>query len=369
MNDAARPIPWFGPEVGAREKELLAEVIDSNYINDGPVTRRFEAAIAKLAGTKHAVGVTSGTTAISLALMGLGVGRDDEVLVPDLTFAATANAVAMTGATGRLVDIEPGRFGMDPEKARAAITPRTRALVTVDVNGRAADYAALESLAREKGLHLVTDSAEGLASIHGGRPLGSFGKAGCFSFSANKTVSTGQGGMITTNDDALHDRLRELKDQGRRHQGTGGDDHHPVLGFNFKLTNLQAAVGIAQLERLPARLAFARERDRWYRDALAGCPGIALPPVDVAGGEAVQWTDALVERREVLRKALDAARIGHRAFWFPVHAHKPYAAPAADFPVATRVSAQGLWLPSAYSVTQADVGRTCDVIRATLKAG
>jgi perosamine synthetase len=369
MNDMARPIPWFGPEVGAREKELLAEVIDSNYINDGPVTRRFEAGIAKLAGTKYAVGVTSGTTAISLALMGLGVGHGDEVIVPDLTFAATANAVAMTGATVRLVDIEPRRFGLDPDKLRAALTPRTRAIVTVDVNGRAADYAVLEPLAREKGLALVTDSAEGLASMHLGRPLGSFGNAGCFSFSANKTVSTGQGGMITTNDSTLHDRLRELKDQGRRHQGTGGDDHHPVLGYNFKLTNLQSAVGLAQLERLPARLAFARQRDQWYRDALGGCAGIVLPAVDVAGGEAVQWTDALVEAREPLRKALDTARVGHRAFWFPVHAHRPYAAPAENYPVATRVSAQGLWLSSAYSITQADVGRACDVIRATLKAG
>jgi perosamine synthetase len=359
-------IPWFGPEVGEREKQLLLEVIDSNYINDGPMTRRFEAEIAKLAGTKYAVGVTSGTAAISLALMGLGVGRGDEVIVPDLTFAATANAVSMTGAEVRLVDIEPARLALDPQKLRAALTPRTRAIVTVDVNGRGADYAVLEPFAKEKGLFLVTDSAEGLASIHKGRPLGSFGNAGCFSFSANKTVSTGQGGMITTSDPSLHDRLRELKDQGRRHQGTGGDDRHPVLGFNFKLTSLQAAVGLAQLERLPERLAFARERDRWYREALAGCPGIELPAVDIAGGEVVQWTDALVERRDAVRNALDAQNIGHRAFWFPVHAHDPYGAPASQFPVATRASAQGLWLPSAFSLKQSDVGRTCDVIRQAL---
>lgn len=362
-----RAIPWFGPEVGEREKALLAEAIDTNYINDGPMTRRFEAEIAKLAGTKYAVGVTSGTTAISLALMGLGVGHGDEVIVPDLTFAATANAVTMTGATARLVDIEPARFAIDPARLRGALSPRTRAIVTVDVNGRGADYGAIEAFAREHGLAVVCDAAEGLGSRRGGRPLGGFGNAGCFSFSANKTVSTGQGGMITTDDGKLHDRLRELKDQGRRHQGTGGDDSHPVLGYNFKLTSLQAAVGLAQLERLPARLAFARERDRWYREGLAGCPGIELPEVDHAGGEVVQWTDALVERKDALRRALDAAHVGHRAFWFPVHAHDPYAAPAERFPVATRVSAQGLWLPSAYSLTQADVARACDAIRAALK--
>jgi perosamine synthetase len=367
MNDASRPIPWFGPEVGEREKALLAEVIDSNYVNDGPVTRRFEAEIAKLAGTKYAVGVTSGTAAISLALMALGIGKGDEVIVPDLTFAATANAVVMTGAEVKLVDIENERFGLDPEKARAAITPRTRAIVTVDVNGRGARYDLLEALARERGLKLVADAAEGLASRFRGRPLGSQGNAGCFSFSANKTVTCGQGGMVTTNDKALHDRLRELKDQGRRGPGTGGDDLHPALGFNFKLTNLQSAVGLAQLERLKARLAFTHERDRWYREGLAGCPGIVLPPVDHAGGEAVQWTDALVERREPFRKALEAARVGHRAFWFPVHSHPPYAAASDRFPVATRISAQGVWLPSAYSLTQADVARACDAIRAALK--
>ena len=359
-------IPWFGPEVGEREKQLIAEVIDSNYINDGAVTRRFEAEVARVVGTRHAVGVTSGTAAISLALMGLGVGRGDEVLVPDLTFVATANAVAMTGAAVRLVDIEPQHFAIDPARLESAIGPRTRAIVTVDVNGRGADYGAIEAIVRARGLALVTDSAEGFASKWKGRALGALGNAGCFSFSANKTVTTGQGGMITTNDTGLYHRLLELKDQGRRKQGTGGDDLHPVLGFNFKLTNLQAAVGLAQLERLSARMEFARERDRWYREALADCSGVALPPVDHEGGEVVQWTDALVEDRQRLRKAFDASRIGYRAFWFPVHTQKPYAAADSVFPIATRVSAQGLWLPSAYSLTREEVVRVAEVARTAL---
>lgn len=363
---SAPKIPWFGPEVSEREKELIGEVIDSNYINDGAVTRRFEAEVAKLVGAKHAVGVTSGTAAISLALMGLGVGRGDEVIVPDLTFVATANAVVMAGGNVRLVDVEPERFALDPARVEAAIGPRTRAIVTVDVNGRGADYAAIEAISKRRGLALVTDSAEGLASKWQGRALGAIGNAGCFSFSANKTVTTGQGGMITTNDTDLYHRLLELKDQGRRKQGTGGDDLHPVLGFNFKLTNLQAAVGLAQLERLSARLELARERDRWYREALAACPGIRLPAVDHEGGEVVQWTDALVADRERLRNAFDAAGVGYRAFWFPVHTQAPYAADGAGFPVATRVSAQGIWLPSAYSLTRDQVVRVAEVARAAL---
>jgi perosamine synthetase len=360
------PIPWFGPEVGDREKQLVAEVIDSNYINDGAVTRRFESEVAKLVGVKHAVGVTSGTAAISLALMGLGIGRGHEVIVPDLTFVASANAVVLAGADVRLVDVEPRRFALNPALVEAAIGPRTRAIVTVDVNGRGADYAALGEIARRHGLAIVTDSAEGFASKWKGRPLGALGNAGCFSFSANKTVTTGQGGMITTDDSALYHRVLELKDQGRRKQGTGGDDLHPVLGFNFKLTNLQAAVGLAQLERLPARLALARERDRWYREALSDCPGIELPAVDHDGGELVQWTDAMVVDRDRLRRAFDAAGIGCRAFWFPVHTQKPYAAPEGTFPVATRVSAHGLWLPSAYSLTKAQVTRVAEVAHAAL---
>lgn len=369
MNDSSSPaIPWFGPELGSRERELLIEVMESNYINDGGVTRRFEAAAAQVAGTRHAVGVTSGTAAISLALMGLGVGRGDEVIVPDLTFAATANAVVMTGADVKLVEIEPRRLALDSALVEAAIGPRTRAVVTVDVNGRSADYEALEPIAHRHGLFIVTDSAEGFGSKRAGRPLGSFGIAACFSFSANKTVTCGQGGMVTTNDTALYHRLLELKDQGRRNQGTGGDDLHPVVGFNFKLTNLQAAIGLAQLEKLETRLELARERDRWYREALAGCPGIVLPDVDTSGGEVLQWTDALVERRAALRAALDQYRIGHRAFWFPLHSQQPFAADAADFPIATRISAQGLWLPSSFSLTRPEVERTAGVIRDTLRS-
>ncbi|CAN0478240.1 unnamed protein product, partial [Phaeothamnion confervicola] len=210
-------------------------------------------------------------------------------------------------------------------------------------------------------------SAEGFGSRWHGRPLGSFGNAGCFSFSANKTVTTGQGGMITTNDAALHDRLRELKDQGRRQQGSGGDDLHPVTGFNFKLTNLQAAIGMAQMEKLESRLALARDRDNWYRAALADCPGIVLPEVDTVGGEVLQWTDVLVNDRDALRAAFDAQGIGHRAFWFPLHSQAPYLADATRFPAATRISSRGLWLPSAFSLTRAQVERVAQVMRDTLR--
>src|SRR5262249_4175391 len=218
-------IPWFTPEFdGPLERERLSAVLASNYLNDGAVSREFEQRIAELVEVKHCVAVTSGRAAISLALSAVGIGPGDEVLVPDLTFVATANAAHMIGAEVKLVDVEPHRFAIDVDKASQAVGPRTRAIVPVDVNGRGADYNALQSLAHEKGLKIICDSAEALGSKYCGRRLGTFGNAACFSFSPNKTVSSGQGGMVATNSDEICARLRELKDQGRRHGGTGADD-------------------------------------------------------------------------------------------------------------------------------------------------
>ena len=231
-------INWFSPELGALEIEYVNDVIRSNYINDGQVTHEFVSKIAEFLHVKYCVAVTSGTAAITLSLLALGLGFGDEVIVPDLTFIATANAVRMAGASVTLVDVEPHRFTIDINKITQAITPKTKAIVAVDVNGRGADYQSLQHICEKYGLFLICDSAEALGSKYKGQYLGTFGNAGCFSFSANKTITTGQGGMIATNDENLYFRLRELKDQGRRYQGTGGDDLHPVIGFNFKLTIL-----------------------------------------------------------------------------------------------------------------------------------
>jgi perosamine synthetase len=359
-------IPWFGPVVGEAEAEALRQVVASGYLNDGPVTRAFEEEVAAFLGVRHAVAVTSGTVALSLSLMALGIGPGDEVIVPDLTFIATANAVRMTGADVRLVDVEPWRFTIDLAAAEAAIGPRTRAIIPVDVNGRAPDYAALEALCMARGLHLVCDAAEGLGSRCSGRYLGTFGQAGCFSFSANKTVTSGQGGMIVTDDDALHNRLRELKDQGRRHGGTGGDDLHPTLGFNFKYTNLQAAVARVQFAGLETRLEAMRRRDRLYRDHLGGLDGLTLPPERSNDGEVRQWFDIVSDRRDEIIAALDAIAAGSRAFWFPLHRQEPYRLEDAGFTGAIAASDRGLWLPSHLEITPEQIERVGDVIRRTL---
>jgi perosamine synthetase len=363
-----KSIPWFEPAFTGGELRYLQDALNRNFLNDGPLTRQFEEKVAALCGVEHAVAVTSGTVAISVALMALDIGPGDEVIVPDLTFIATANAVRLAGATPILVDVEPQRFSIDCQAMVAAITPRTKALVPVDLNGRGADYRFLEPFCRERGLRLVCDAAEAFGSKYNGRPLGSFGDAAALSFSANKTVTTGQGGMVLTRNADLAKRINQLKDQGRPKRGTGGDDSHPTQGFNFKFTDLQAAVGLAQLEALQTRCVQAGRRDAWYRKHLGGCPGISFPDYDSELGEVRQWTDVLVADREKLRAALESQAIGHRAFWFPLHSQRPYENQRGAFDNAIYISSRGLWLPSHFSLTEDEVVEVYNSIKCALAA-
>jgi len=356
---ATKRIPWWLPETGDEEREMVLRVLASNYLNDGDVTTEFERRMAAAFGSRHAVAVTSGTAALFLSLAGLGVGHGDEVIVPDVTFIATANAVTMTGATTVLVDVDPGTLTIDPDAFARAITPRTKAVMPVHVSGRAAPIERIVEIAVAHGIAVVEDAAEALRSRHRGRCLGTFGQAGCFSFSPNKTITTGQGGLIVTDDEKLAVRLRELKDQGRPVRGTGGNDVHASIGFNFKLTNLQAAVGIAQLERLDSRVDHLAAIYRSYRRGLSGVRQIRLLPFDVDNGETPQWVDALADDRDRLVEHLLQGDMHCRPFWFPIHTQQPYRAPDDRFPNARRLAEQAVWLPSALSLTDDDVQAVC----------
>jgi perosamine synthetase len=357
-----KQIPWWKPEIGAAEYDLIKDVLASNYVNEGEVTTTFERRLAELFGVTHAIAVTSGTAAITVALVGLGVGPGDEVIVPDVTFIATANAVTLAGATPVLADVSPTTLTLDPHAVEAAITSRTRAIVPVHVSGRAAPMAALLDIARRHNLVVVEDAAESFLSRHDGRFLGTLGHAGCLSFSPNKIITTGQGGAILTNDERLQVRVRELKDQGRPVRGTGGDDVHDSVGFNFKLTNLQAALGLAQLGYLDRRLARLKQIYRVYSHALSGLEGITLPGFSLEDGESPQWVDAIVERRDELDRYLLERNMHCRRFWFPLHSQKPYRQADDRFPNSTRVSPRALWLPSAFSLSDADVSAVCESI-------
>jgi len=222
--------------------------------------------------------------------------------------------------------------------------------------------AALLELGRRRGIPVVEDAAEALLSRSGSRYLGTFGAAGCFSFSPNKTITTGQGGIVVTDDEALAVRLRELKDQGRPVRGTGGNDIHAVLGFNFKLTNLQAAVGVAQLRKLASRVAHLQDIYRWYKAGLAAVPQVGVLPFDVDAGEAPQWVDALAQDRDALVDHLKRHDMHCRPFWYPIHTQQPYRLADAGFPVSTRLMQDAFWLPSALQLGEPEVRLVCGEI-------
>jgi len=360
-------IPWWMPQITGQEHLLVKSVLDSNYLNEGDITVCFEEEVAKLLGVKHALAVTSGTSALFLALAGMGVGPGDEVLVPDVTFIATANAVRLTGASPVLVDIDPSTLTMEPDSIVSSITPRTKAIMPVHVSGRAANMPRILEIARAHGLVVVEDAAEAFMSALDGKYLGTLGHAGCLSFSPNKTITTGQGGMILTNNDALCLRLRELKDHGRPVRGTGGDDIHHSIGYNFKLTNLQAAVGLGQLSSLCWRLERQKQIYRLYAENLSGLQGINLPGFRLERGETPLWTDVIVERRDELDRRLKASDIHCRRFWFPLHTQAPYRLPDDHFPNSTKIAPHALWLPSAFTLTDEDVLTVSKSIRDFLK--
>jgi len=362
-------MPWWQPAACGGERGNLEKVIASAYFNEGEVTDEFERRIAARLGNGFTVAVSSGTSALACALFSLKIGAGDEVLVPDVTFVATANAVTLTGARPVIVDVDPASLAMDPAAAKKAITARTKAILPVHVSGRAGTLGEILNLAREKGLPVVEDAAEALGVMAMGKPLGTHGELGCFSFSPNKTITTGQGGMVVTRRRELAQRIRELKDQGRAERGTGGDDAHPALGFNFKLTNLQAAVGLAQLQDLDRRMQRMKIIGEVYRRELRDVPGIRVFPADLVGGEIPQWTDVLTERRDELVQHLQQHGMQCRKFWHPLHTHLPYRHPDSEFPVSSRLVPQALWLPSAFQMGEEEVRRVCSQIRRFLLKG
>lgn len=355
--------PWWQPETTGQELELISDVLTSNYLNEGEVTVCFENKLASMLGADFAISVTSGTAALYLSLVALGVGPGDEVIVPDITFIATANAVTMAGAKVVLVDVDRRTLNMDAASLDKAITAKTKAVIPVHVSGRPAAMDDLMRICNDRGLPLIEDAAEALCSQYRGRYLGTIGLAGCFSFSAAKTITTGQGGVIITDDAKLAARLRELKDQGRARRGTGGDDSHPVIGFNFKFTNLQAAVGLGQLQDLPRRLASMRRIYSIYKDELEGVEGIELLSFDIEAGEQPQWVDAMAERRNDLDAFLSAHGADCRRFWFPLHTQTPYARSSFEFPNSSESGKKAIWLPSAFQLSDDDVRTVSALIR------
>ena len=358
-------IPVYTPALNGREEKYVLDAVRSGWISSlGSYVTQFEEAFARFCGVRHAVSVSNGTVAIHLALHALGVGPGDEVIVPSLTFIATANAVRYTGATPVFADVDPVTWCIDPDDVRELLTPRTRAILPVHLYGHPAPMRELQTLANENGLLLVEDAAEAHGAAIGARRVGGWGDIATFSFYANKIITTGEGGMLTTDDDALAARCRMLRDHAmpphRRYW-------HDEVGFNYRMTNLQAAVGVAQMERIDTFIRRKRAIAESYRRLLCELPGITFA-AERPGYTNVYWmASILVEppfplHRDELIPALRARGIDSRPFFHPMDTLPPY---HSETPrrVALRLSRCGINLPSSPTLQDEQVAYICEVIR------
>ena len=354
-------IPWWHPQLGDQEKVMLAKVIDRQFPNHSIYTVEFEKKVAEIAEMPYAVAVTSCTAGLALSLKAAGVGHGDEVIIPDITFIATAHAVSLTGAIPIFVDVKLDTLTIDPIAVEKAITPRTKAIIPVHLSGRSADMVSLLAISNKHNIPIIEDAAEAFGSRYE-KPIGSLGFLGCFSFTATKLVTTGQGGVIVTRDEDTYYKLRALRDHGRPNRGTGAADIHDSIGYNFKFTDLQAAVGIAQLETLQGRLEKQKNLYLHYKRRLENLPNVKLLPFDIEKGERPLWVDAIADHRDQLLGFLSSHNIETRKFWYPIHHQKPYWQEDTNYPVTSEVTQKAFWLPSAISLTEDDVSFVCDKI-------
>lgn len=343
---SAYKIPVYQPDLSGSEKRYVLECLDSTWISSkGRFIAEFENGCANFVGAKYAVGVCNGTVALHLALVTLGIGPGDEVIVPTLTYIAAVNAIAYTGATPVFVDSLSNSWQMDPADVERKLSPRTKGILAVHVYGHPCDMDALVAIARKHDVFLIEDCAEAFGTRYQRRHVGTFGDIACFSFFGNKTITTGEGGMVMTDDKTLFERARHFKGQGLA-------DHreywHDVIGYNYRMTNICAAIGLAQLERANEFIAKKRQLAETYRRELAGAP------VEVHGEfgtvtHSYWMITILVESaadREPLRQSLREAGIETRPMFYPVHTMPMYAARYQRHPVAENLAWRGINLPS-----------------------
>ncbi len=367
LRGAAEFLPVYRPDLTGNERAYVLDCIDSSWISsNGEYIARFERAFSGFVGARHAIAVCNGTTALHLALHCLGLGPGDEVIVPTFTYIASVNTIAQTGARPVFAESRADDWLLDPADVEARITARTRAIVPVHLYGAACDDGALRDVARRHGLRLVEDCAEALGTTIRGRHVGLAGDVGTFSFFGNKTLTTGEGGMVVTDDDALAATMRQARGQG---QSPTRRYWHEIMGFNYRMTNVAAAIGLAQIERVEAILERKRRLAALYRAAAAGLPVVfqQLGP-DV---ESSHWLVTLLlpqgADRETLMRDMAAAGVETRPVFFCAHTMPMYES-VERFPVAQGIAGRGLSLPSYPTMSEADVARVVETLSGALRA-
>ncbi len=349
------------------EKKELISVVNSGWFTEASKTRQFEKMFADFVGVKYACAVTSGTTALYVGLKALGIGKNDEVIVPDLTFVASPNSVEAVGAKPVLIDIERNSLNLDLKKIKQAITKRTKAIMPVDFNGRAVDIKNISELANRYNLSLIEDAAHGLGCFYGKKHVGTMSDIGIFSFSTPKIITTGQGGMIVTNNKKLYEKCKAIKDFGRKpdtKRNMRMAFEHPTIGYNFKFTEFQAAIGIAQMKKLRKRMIIKKKMFRIYEELLSKLSSVNFIKTDL--DRVTPWMiDVLVDskrKRDDVIKHLEKNHIETRIFYPPIHRLSPYKDKDAKFKMTSEISDRGIWLPSSVTLKEKDVEYVCKKI-------
>jgi perosamine synthetase len=370
LEDNVEFIPISQPSIGELERKYLLDAFDSGWISSiGHYIDDFEKAFASYCGARHAVAVSNGTVALHLSLVALGIGPGDEVVVPDLTFVATANAVRHAGATPVIVDVERDTLCMDPALFERAITRRTKAVIPVHLYGHPADMDRICAIAKDRGIAVVEDGAEAHGATIGTRRVGSFGDCSAFSFYANKLITTGEGGMIATSDDELAARLRYLRDHA---MSKTRKYYHTEVGFNYRTTNLQAAIGLAQIQRIDGLLAKKRGIFARYAKDLEGLEGTHLNRTRAGYSNsywmvclsAEAWDDA---SRSAFMIALKERGVDSRPFFCPMSDMPMYASRKIRSPVSRELAYKGINIPSFGDMTMEQVDHASSAILELLR--
>ena len=369
------PIPVNEPLLNGNEKRYLNECIDTGWISsEGPFIKQFEAQFAARMGRKYGVAVCNGSVALDAAVVALGIGRGDEVILPTFTIISCAAAIVRAGATPVVVDSEPATWNMDVSQIEAKITPQTKAIMVVHIYGLPVDMQPLLELAKKYGLTIIEDAAEMHGQTYRGQSCGSFGELSAFSFYPNKHVTTGEGGMILTDDAQLAERCRSLRNLCFQPQQRFV---HDELGWNFRMTNLQAALGVAQLERLDEFVARKRRMGRRYTELLNGTPGLQLPLPQTEYADNIYWVFGVVlddavpfDAKEAMRRLGDL-KIGTRPFFWPMHEQPVFRKmglfEGAACPVAERLARRGFYLPSGMALTDEQIERVAAVVKEVVR--
>lgn len=365
-------IPLARPVIGDRERELVDEVLRSRQLSLGPTVTRFEQMWADRIGTKHAVACSSGTAGLHCCLHALGIGPGDEVITSSFSFVASANVILYTGATPVFADVDPLTFNMDPAAVEAAITPRTKAILIVDIFGYPAELPALIDIAHRHGLALVEDACQSIDGDYDGRKLGTFGHPAVYGFYANKQLTTAEGGVIFTDDEALYRELKSLTNQGRSDDGAWLV--HSRLGFNYRLSDVHAAIGVAQIERLDWMQDARATVAGWYQDRMAHVEGVT-PMYE--GTQRRSWfvyaprLDDDLDRDSIIGR-LEAEGISAKPYLPCIHL-QPYYREAhghapGELPVTEAISASTIALPFFCELTEQQVDRVCAAMDRAIRA-